>query len=359
MKNTRSLSNSKDIDSKNTKKSKRNIQTNPSNEKDIKNSTINNILDDFKTNIKNVLKNDKDFIEENTKISTIINNKKKFNINLDKDLYNQEYIDNAEIFSENLSKPEIKSKFFGLIYDDKNEKKFSMDKYKISKIKNISNFKIITPLEIYFKHEYEKFHKISTELDKCSICLFEFYNEMYEKIPNDKNLILSEILNFQNKLTDFDCILFDFCNDHFFHTDCIINMIGDKEFIKCPMCNCIYGKMTGDQPPGKMTVKIDKYWKCEGYEKYNTIVIQYDFAKGKDYWGTSRTAYLPDNLEGREVLGLLRVGFERKLLFTIGTSVTTGQHNQTIWNGIHHKTSIHGGVGSFGYPDETYLTRVK
>jgi deltex-like protein len=29
------------------------------------------------------------------------------------------------------------------------------------------------------------------------------------------------------------------------------------------------------------------------------------------------------------------------------------------WNGIHHKTHPTGGSSNYGYPDETYLTRVK
>ena len=36
--------------------------------------------------------------------------------------------------------------------------------------------------------------------------------------------------------------------------------------------------------------------------------------------------------------------------------MTTGQSNTTVWAGIHHKTSIHG--GTFGFPDATYLNRV-
>lgn len=43
----------------------------------------------------------------------------------------------------------------------------------------------------------------------------------------------------------------------------------------------------------------------------------------------------------------------------MGRSVTTGMDNQIVWNGIHHKTSLHGGSASFGYPDPTYLKRVK
>ena len=67
---------------------------------------------------------------------------------------------------------------------------------------------------------------------------------------------------------------------------------------------------------------------------------------GQYYQGTSRTAYLPDNHEGREVLQLLRRAFDARLVFTVGASNTTGLSNQVIWNVIRHKTSISG--GSYG-----------
>ena len=41
----------------------------------------------------------------------------------------------------------------------------------------------------------------------------------------------------------------------------------------------------------------------------------------------------------------------------MGTSLTTGATNTVVWAGIHHKTSPHG--GTFGFPDNTYLTRVE
>jgi deltex len=55
----------------------------------------------------------------------------------------------------------------------------------------------------------------------------------------------------------------------------------------------------------------------------------------------------------------MHLGFQRKLLFVIGTSVTNGTTNTVVWGGIHHKTSTSGGSSSFGYPDETYFARVK
>ena len=84
-----------------------------------------------------------------------------------------------------------------------------------------------------------------------------------------------------------------------------------------------------------------------------TIVICYSFPSGiqdsehpnpgRWYDGTQRTAYLPDNREGREVLQLLRKAFDARLVFTVGTSVSTGRPNQVTWNDIHHKTNMYGG----------------
>ena len=64
---------------------------------------------------------------------------------------------------------------------------------------------------------------------------------------------------------------------------------------------------------------------------------------GHRYQGTSRTAYLPDNPEGREVLKLLQKAFKVRLIFTVGTSTITGQSNTVVWNDIHRKTNTHGG----------------
>ena len=50
--------------------------------------------------------------------------------------------------------------------------------------------------------------------------------------------------------------------------------------------------------------------------------------------------------------------WERRLTFTIGTSVTTGQPDTVVWNEIHHKTERHGNHGGHGYPDPAYLDNV-
>ncbi len=79
---------------------------------------------------------------------------------------------------------------------------------------------------------------------------------------------------------------------------------------------------------------------------------------GKPFAGTEREAFLPDSPQGNEVLALLRTAFERRLTFTVGTSITMGPRGgiRVIWNGIHHKTDR---TGTFGYPDDTYFARVK
>ncbi|XP_030624949.1 putative E3 ubiquitin-protein ligase DTX3 [Chanos chanos] len=137
----------------------------------------------------------------------------------------------------------------------------------------------------------------------------------------------------------------------------------------CPVCRLVYGQLIGNQPAnGSMIVERDPDLELPGHEGYGCICIIYSFPPGLQapehpnpgvrYPGTDRVAYLPDSPEGNRVLGLLRRAFEQRLIFTIGTSMTTGMHNVITWNDIHHKTSIWGGPRCFGYPDPTYLVRV-
>ena len=76
---------------------------------------------------------------------------------------------------------------------------------------------------------------------------------------------------------------------------------------------------------------------------YDCAVVQADHpSPGVRYRGTTRTAYLPDCAEGREVLALLKRAFAAGLVFTIGRSATTGHDNVVVWNDIHHKTKPDG-----------------
>ncbi|KAE8293422.1 putative E3 ubiquitin-protein ligase DTX3 [Larimichthys crocea] len=153
---------------------------------------------------------------------------------------------------------------------------------------------------------------------------------------------------------------------HSFCSECIDSVFKFKP--ACPICNTYHGEYTGTQPEGTMTV-TQSWLNLPGFEHCGCIVIQYSFPSGIQgpehpnpgvrYSGTSRTAYLPDCKEGQKVLKLLKKAFDRRLIFTIGRSVTTGLNNVITWNDIHHKTNIDGGPQSFGYPDPDYLFRVQ
>lgn len=285
-------------------------------------------------------------VKNDKKQKTQINQSNKFSDFINKT--NTEFEKLIEKIKHNLKnnifekKPEYVKKY----YDDSDEF--------LSKISKITKFKLISPFEIYYKIKYEEFNKLSLEEDKCTICLFNFYDE------NLKSKSLEEIekMSKENEV-NFDAVLLDNCTDHFFHSECLANLIGEKSHAKCPNCSKIYGIITGEQPKGTMKAYITREYHCDGYPKIGTIVMEYKFPNGKGYSGTHRIAYLPNNKEGKEILALLKVGFDRRLLFTIGTSVTTGQENTTIWNGVHQKTNISGGSHNYGYPDPTYFNRVK
>nr|XP_020474913.1 probable E3 ubiquitin-protein ligase DTX3 [Monopterus albus] len=153
---------------------------------------------------------------------------------------------------------------------------------------------------------------------------------------------------------------------HSFCSGCIDSVFKFKP--ACPICNAYHGVYTGTQPVGTMTER--RSWqRLPGFEHCQSIVITYSFPEGIQgpehpnpgvrYSGTSRTAFLPACEEGEKVLRLLRKAFDRRLIFTIGRSVTTGLNNVITWNDIHHKTSMTGGPQCFGYPDPHYLSRVQ
>jgi hypothetical protein len=83
------------------------------------------------------------------------------------------------------------------------------------------------------------------------------------------------------------------------HIGCLKGLIGDKEWIRCPVCFTIFGVMIGDQPYGTMSWNIIPTLHCDGYPDVGTITIRYQMnggnRNGVTFYGTSRTAYLPDN----------------------------------------------------------------
>ncbi|NXX63516.1 DTX1 ligase, partial [Scopus umbretta] len=159
---------------------------------------------------------------------------------------------------------------------------------------------------------------------------------------------------------------------HMYHLLCLLAMYnnGNKDgSLQCPTCKAIYGEKTGTQPPGKMEFHLIPH-SLPGYTDSKTIRIVYDIPTGiqgpehpnpgKKYTarGFPRHCYLPDNEKGRKVLKLLIVAWDRRLIFTIGTSNTTGESDTVVWNEIHHKTEFGSNLTGHGYPDPNYLDNV-
>ncbi|XP_010131627.1 PREDICTED: E3 ubiquitin-protein ligase DTX4-like [Buceros rhinoceros silvestris] len=159
---------------------------------------------------------------------------------------------------------------------------------------------------------------------------------------------------------------------HVFHLHCLVAMYnnGNKDgSLQCPTCKTIYGVKTGTQPPGKMEYHIIPH-ALPGHSDCKTIRIIYNIPPGvqgpehpnpgKSFTarGFPRHCYLPDSEKGRKVLKLLLVAWDRRLIFAIGTSSTTGESDTVIWNEIHHKTEFGSNLTGHGYPDINYLDNV-
>ena len=159
---------------------------------------------------------------------------------------------------------------------------------------------------------------------------------------------------------------------HQFHIKCAEQIVlsqPKETFFECPVCKEIQGTKIGNQPDsGTMTISrslID----VPGYSGKGAIVVEYDFPNGiqgqhnphpgMPYYADHfpRVSYFPATQRGIKVVRLMKIAFDRRLIFTIGRSATTGMDDAIIWNSIHHKTKICDSY--FGYPDSSYLARVE
>uniref|UniRef100_G3Q717 E3 ubiquitin-protein ligase n=1 Tax=Gasterosteus aculeatus aculeatus TaxID=481459 RepID=G3Q717_GASAC len=159
---------------------------------------------------------------------------------------------------------------------------------------------------------------------------------------------------------------------HQYHLQCLVAMYnnGNKDgSLQCPTCKTIYGVKTGNQPPGKMEYHVIPH-SLPGHPDCKTIRIIYNIppgiqgpehpSPGKPFTarGFPRHCYLPDSEKGRKVLRLLLVAWDRRLIFSVGTSSTTGESDTVIWNEVHHKTEFGSNLTGHGYPDPGHLDNV-
>uniref|UniRef100_A0AC34RGN9 E3 ubiquitin-protein ligase n=1 Tax=Panagrolaimus sp. JU765 TaxID=591449 RepID=A0AC34RGN9_9BILA len=154
---------------------------------------------------------------------------------------------------------------------------------------------------------------------------------------------------------------------HQFHKSCIDKCFKRKK--QCPMCMRWYAPSFGTQPlNARMRVKRISghppgHPKADGWFKItytisSGIQTAHHIRPGVPFTGTTRSAYLPNDEEGRLILRLLQKAFEHRHTFTIGDSITSGMKNVPVWV-IHHKTSQTGGPQNFGYPDAEFYRRTR
>jgi deltex len=147
---------------------------------------------------------------------------------------------------------------------------------------------------------------------------------------------------------------------HCFHKGCIVQSQDKRS--TCPTCRKPLTAPQGDMPSGTMTVGRTTS-DCVGYEGSGSIVIRYDIARGVQtsyhphpgvqHGSAHREAYLPDTLEGNQLLQRLKFAFTHGLTFTVGMSVSNGKDDSVTWSSILHKTSL--SEGMYGFPDPYYI----
>lgn len=139
-------------------------------------------------------------------------------------------------------------------------------------------------IEFFPSCEFE-IGKFKMDDEKCTICLEDF-----KIVPVEEEVAHQ---------TDED--IYQLPCSHRYHKGCLKNMLGKNQWMKCPICGTIFGKMIGDQPDGTMKHKVDKNMTCPGHPQ-GTIIISYNMPagvrNGKNFPGTSRTGYLPNTPEG-------------------------------------------------------------
>lgn len=157
------------------------------------------------------------------------------------------------------------------------------------------------------------------------------------------------------------------CSGHFFHMECIEEWLQEKH--QCPYCKTFYGVQKGNCPEGDMIIRHlkKKLPSFEGDKSSGTWMVTWDIDSGIQdsthqnpglpFYGTTRHGYLPDSEAFRKVLRMFQIAWKRRLMFTVGTSLTTGFNNVIIWNGIHVRTEWEDRSG-FGWPAPGYMDSV-
>ncbi|XP_063624736.1 protein deltex [Cydia splendana] len=154
---------------------------------------------------------------------------------------------------------------------------------------------------------------------------------------------------------------------HMLHLHCLDTQLTQRPqeplFIECLVCGRVYGQDTraapqGEQPAGSMAWRLEPT-ALPGHD-CGSILVTYNFQSGRQgprqpapgapYYavGFPRHSLLPDTPLGRQVLAALRTAWERRVLFTVATSLTTGREHVVAWrttpppsDASHYHTDAH------------------
>ena len=119
-------------------------------------------------------------------------------------------------------------------------------------------------------------------------------------------------------------------------------------------------------PAGTLEIQLRLTDACPGFGKGTTLIaLVYDIPEGIQcdchpnpgvaYEGDLRTAYLPNNAEGRRLLTRFKYAWLTGHMLSVGRSQTHERDNMTLWSSVPQKSSLNG--GPFGFPDPQYLEK--
>ena len=156
--------------------------------------------------------------------------------------------------------------------------------------------------------------------------------------------------------------------EHQFHLDCMRTWFANNA--SCPMCRKQMIVITGYQPhtpQNRMKVERESS-SLPGYRCGTTVITFHIGAgvqqenhpiPGRRFNQYTFKTYLPRNSEGEELVDMLRLAWNRGLLFRIGYNSHTKKFDTIVLNGIELKSNKYGGPLANGFPDPNYLSGLK
>lgn len=191
----------------------------------------------------------------------------------------------------------------------------------------------------------------------CIICQEELWPEQYKSDPNS-----------QPEGSDHLPVAIKKCG-HQFHLQCIKQWVSEQPI--CPLCRVPVVVISGHQPqtPGSRMEVEEEASSLPGHESCGTIIINFFIAPGiqtlhdplpgEPFKEFSFQTYLPNNTQGQDLLRLLKLAWNRGLLFRIGYNPVTQKMDCIVRNGIEMKTRRDGGPMKNGYPHDSYLDSLR